>query len=75
MHVIVENQLTTGDPPEVPATLARLMAEGLSRHEAVHAVASIVADEIQAITTHDRAYDREGAARRLQKLRADDWHW
>ena len=42
-HVVVENQIALGD--EIPAqkTLARLMGEGLSRHDAVHAIGSVVA--------------------------------
>jgi hypothetical protein len=41
-HVIVENQIALGKPPLASATLARLMDEGLDRHDAVHAVGSIV---------------------------------
>jgi hypothetical protein len=41
-HVIVENQIAFGDSPAVPETLARLMGEGLDRHEAIHAVGSVV---------------------------------
>jgi hypothetical protein len=44
-HVIVENQLASNDEPAVRA-LSRLIKEGLSRHDAVHAIASIVAEEI-----------------------------
>ena len=41
-HVIVENQVAMGDPPAVRETLARLMGEGLDRHDALHAVGSVV---------------------------------
>ena len=41
-HMLVENQLALGEPPLVPDTLARLMDEGLSRHDAVHAVGSVL---------------------------------
>jgi hypothetical protein len=41
-HVIVENQIAFGDSPAVPETLARLMGEGLDRHDALHAVGSVV---------------------------------
>jgi hypothetical protein len=40
-HVIVENQAAQGLETPVRRTLARLQAEGLSRHDAVHAVGSI----------------------------------
>ena len=41
LHAIVENQAATGFGPTVRA-LARLQRQGLSRHEAVHAVGSVV---------------------------------
>jgi hypothetical protein len=41
-HVVVENQLAMGDATAVPATLKRLMDEGLDRHEAIHAVGSVL---------------------------------
>jgi Domain of unknown function (DUF1841) len=45
IHVVVENQLAANDEPVVRA-LARLMKEGLSRHDAVHAIGSVVAEHI-----------------------------
>jgi hypothetical protein len=41
-HVIVENQIALGDPSAAREALARLMDEGLDRHDAVHAVGSVV---------------------------------
>jgi hypothetical protein len=41
-HMLVENQIALGEPAQVPDTLARLMNEGLSRHDAVHAVGSVL---------------------------------
>ena len=41
-HVIVENQIAMGDATVVPATLDRVMREGLNRHDAVHAIASVL---------------------------------
>jgi len=40
-HVIVENQIAMGDTTVVPA-LDRVMREGLNRHDAVHAIASVL---------------------------------
>jgi hypothetical protein len=42
MHAIVENQVALGDATVVPATLARLMREGLGRHDAIHAIGSVL---------------------------------
>jgi hypothetical protein len=41
-HVVVENQVALGDATPVSATLNRLMHEGLDRHEAIHAIGSIL---------------------------------
>lgn len=45
MHVVVENQLAMADEPVVRA-LGRLIREGVSRHDAVHAIGTVVAEEI-----------------------------
>lgn len=42
IHTVVENQLALNDEPVVRA-FARLRKEGLSRHDAVHAIGSVVA--------------------------------
>ena len=47
IHVVVENQLAENDE-QVDRALARLMKEGLSRHDAVHAIGSVVAEELYA---------------------------
>lgn len=44
-HVIVENQIAENLPSVVRA-MARLAADGLSRHDAIHAVASVLAEHI-----------------------------
>jgi hypothetical protein len=41
-HVVVENQVALGEATPVPETLNRLMDEGLDRHDAVHAIGSIL---------------------------------
>jgi hypothetical protein len=45
IHVVVENQLAANDEPVVRA-LARLLKEGLSRHDAVHAIGCAVSETI-----------------------------
>lgn len=41
LHVVVENQVAEGDALPVAAKLEALRDEGLSRHDAVHAIASV----------------------------------
>ena len=54
MHVVVENQLALNDEPVVRA-LDRLRKEGLSRHDAVHAIGSVVAEHIYDLLKHKDA--------------------
>ena len=46
IHAIVENQIALGDELPVRRTVDRLMAEGLDRHEAVHAVGSALTAQL-----------------------------
>ncbi len=46
IHVIVENQVALGDETPVAETLNRLADEGLNRHDALHAIGSVLAGQI-----------------------------
>ena len=74
MHVVVENQLALADEPVVRA-LDRLVREGLSRHDAVHAIGSVVAEEIYVLLKEqdipDTARTRYDAA--IERLTAASW--
>src|SRR6266581_3548758 len=48
-HVVVENQVALPDQVFVRDTLQRLIREGLSRHEAVHAIASVLAVRVHQL--------------------------
>ena len=48
-HVIVENQAALGDETPVRRTLERLMNEGIDRHEAIHAVGSVLTEFISDV--------------------------
>jgi len=52
-HAIVENQIAEGDQLPVRRTLLRLMAEGLDRHDAVHAIGSVLAGHINELLRKD----------------------
>jgi hypothetical protein len=43
IHVIVENQVAMGNEAPVAATVERLIAQGLTRHQAIHAVGRVLA--------------------------------
>lgn len=73
MHVIVENQLAEQYEPTV-GTLTRLVGEGLDRHDAIHAIASIAAEEIHDLIRGSRqVFDRAAYERRLTALTAAQW--
>lgn len=44
-HVMIENQLASDEVP-VRRTLDRLMEEGLDRHEAIHAIGSVLMEHM-----------------------------
>ncbi len=48
-HVIVENQLALPNQVVVRDTVQRLIREGLSRHDAVHAIASVLAVRVHEL--------------------------
>lgn len=76
IHGVVENQIALAHEPVVQA-MARLMNEGLTRHEAVHAVGSVVAAQFYEIMsappddTDTTAQARHDAA--LHRLTARAW--
>ena len=76
IHVIVENQAALGPATPVAATLARLVREGLSRHEAVHAVGSVEAEGIHRLLRGDEPAGEAASildAERLERLTAESW--
>lgn len=73
IHQTVENQLAAKDPPMVHETLQRLMRSGVSRHEAIHAIGSVLSVEIWEILKEERPFDEERYDRGLQQLDAREW--
>ena len=74
VHVVVENQITLGDEMSAQAALERLMREGLDRHEAIHAVGSVLVDFVQALIRDDAAPGtNERYNVELEKLTAAEW--
>jgi hypothetical protein len=72
MHLIVENQLALGQPPEVRGAMARLLSDGLSRHEALHAIGEVVAEGLWTVMREKREMDREKLGARLERLGPGD---
>lgn len=72
IHTIVETQLAQGYAATQDA-LARLLGEGLDRHDAIHAIGSVVAGEIFRMLKHKTPHDRATLAHRLATLTGDSW--
>ncbi len=77
IHTIVENQLAMGIP-EVRETLDRLLAEGLDRHDALHAIGMVLAELIFYVTQQDGDRKNVGPMpdsyyRELKELTAEKW--
>lgn len=74
-HVVVENQAALGDDTPARRTLARLMKEGLDRHEAVHAVAATLAGHMADLSRTGSPPSDPNAAysAALEKLTVASW--
>ena len=75
IHVTVENQLAMDD--EVPCqTLARLMQEGLGRHDAIHAIGTVLAYHMHDLLSGKLSPGDAANAQYYEALRrytAKDW--
>lgn len=73
-HVIVENQIAENLESVVRA-LARLGAEGLSRHESIHAIASVLAEHIHELfnATVDDEHSAAIYSAAVERLTARGW--
>lgn len=74
IHVVVENQIALGEEV-VLKTLTRLQGEGLGRHDSLHAIGSVLAEDLYALMQDDRSSDEtyQRYLERLQRLTAKNW--
>ena len=72
IHVTVENQLAQQYAPTVHA-LDRLVREGLSRHEAIHAIGGAVATQMFEVLKRRVPFDAAAFERDLAALTAERW--
>lgn len=76
IHVVVENQAALGDPPRVLETLERLQREGLSRHDAIHAIGGAVSQlliDLSGATVVDRDVVIRRYSERLAEITAREF--
>jgi hypothetical protein len=73
IHTVVENQIALGEGAIVES-LARLRAEGLSRHDAIHAIGSVLAEQIHHTLKGTSAPNlAEVYYDRVRRLTAAEW--
>jgi hypothetical protein len=74
LHTIVENQIALGDETPAAAALARVESEGLDRHDAVHAIASVlVSYRHEMLGASDTKNHNDQYFEALTKLTAESW--
>jgi hypothetical protein len=75
MHVVVENQIAEGDALPARRTAERLMAEGLDRHDAIHAIGSVLILHLRDMISGARsgANPNKPYLAELERLTADSW--
>ena len=75
LHTIVENQIALGDETPAAAALARVESEGLDRHDAVHAIASVLVSYLhEMLGASDTKNHNDQYFEALTKLTAESWH-
>ncbi|MCD6499864.1 MAG: DUF1841 family protein [Deltaproteobacteria bacterium] len=73
IHAVVENQLAMNDN-RVRHTLDRLLGEGLDRHDAIHAIGSVLAEQLWRMGRGAQVPpSSEGYYDSLTKLSAAKW--
>jgi hypothetical protein len=76
IHATVETQIAMGDELPVRRTLIRLMSEGLERHDAIHAIGSVLAETMYDILRETEKVGEEPNAAyfsALDHLSAKGW--
>jgi hypothetical protein len=75
IHVIVENQVALGDELPVRRAIERLMTEGLDRHDAVHAVGSVLTAYLNDFLKEDGPLPLKLDAynEAVERLTAESW--
>ena len=73
VHVMVENQVALGDETPVREAIDRLMGEGLSRHDAIHAVGAVLAKHMHRALQTRVPVSREAYYADVRALTKEGW--
>jgi uncharacterized protein YoaH (UPF0181 family) len=74
VHMVVEKQVAMGDELPVADAIQRLMGEGLSRHEAIHAVGSVLMGYLHDALRSEEGPDNEAYNREVRALTKESWY-
>jgi hypothetical protein len=75
IHLTVENQIAMGEELPVEQKMKQLLGEGLDRHEAIHAIGSVLSEHIYHVL-HDKRSNKdpnEEYFKELASLTAQSW--
>ena len=72
IHLAIENQIALGNETPVAETMERLVAEGLSRHDAIHAVGTCLAS-LFAGGSGGEQISQDSYFDAVRKLTAQSW--
>jgi hypothetical protein len=75
LHAAVENQIAEGDALPVGRTLERLMGEGLDRHDAIHAIGTVLIGHMNDLMKAGHVEGDPNLAyfAELERLTAAEW--
>lgn len=69
LHAIVENQVAMGDRFPVQEKIRQLMAQGLDRHHAVHAICIVLANHMRRLSQRGAASGDDDERRYASEVR------
>lgn len=73
IHVMVENQVALGDQTPVRDAVGRLMGEGMSRHDAIHAVGAVLAKHMHRAMETNVPVSRGAYYADIRALTKEGW--
>ena len=68
IHQTVENQITDRTPPQTAETLEALIHASYTRHEAIHAIGALIAEQIFGMMQDSRPFDETSYVEALRDL-------
>lgn len=67
LHMVVEAQIEKNDPQGIREIAYSLESKGISRHEIVHGIGGIIAEEISRMSKRGNSFNPNGYMRSIRK--------